>query len=87
MQWIQRGRALGQAVKNVQRHRQIIAVFAKHGFVDIVDRMIAVLADEGARLLDEGIAARASDIDLVYLTGYGFPRARGGPMFHVGGAR
>src|SRR3954469_15565946 len=39
MQWIQRGRQLGQAVKNVQRLRQIIAVFAKHGFVDIVDRM------------------------------------------------
>jgi ubiquinone biosynthesis protein len=39
MRWIQRGRQLGQAVKNVQRLRQIIAVFAKRGFVDIVDRM------------------------------------------------
>jgi 3-hydroxyacyl-CoA dehydrogenase len=37
----------------------------------------------GARILEEGIAARASDIDVVYLTGYGFPRARGGPMFHA----
>ena len=37
----------------------------------------------GARLLAEGIAARASDIDVVYLTGYGFPRARGGPMFYT----
>ncbi|MGZ3699839.1 MAG: ABC1 kinase family protein, partial [Bdellovibrionota bacterium] len=39
MQWIRTGRQLGQAVKNVQRLRQILAVFAKHGFVDIVDRM------------------------------------------------
>jgi ubiquinone biosynthesis protein len=39
MKWIQTGRQLGQAVKNVQRLRQIIAVFAKHGFVDFVDRM------------------------------------------------
>lgn len=39
MRWIQRGMQLGQAVKNVQRLRQIIGVFAKHGFVDVVDRM------------------------------------------------
>src|SRR6187397_2710930 len=39
MRWIQTSRQLGQAVKNVQRLRQIIAVFAKHGFVDVVDRM------------------------------------------------
>jgi ubiquinone biosynthesis protein len=39
MRWIKTGRQLGQAVKNVQRLRQIIAVFTKHGFVDIVDRM------------------------------------------------
>ena len=39
MRWIQTGRNLGQAVKNVQRLRQIIAIFAKHGFVDVVDRM------------------------------------------------
>ena len=39
--------------------------------------------NEGARILDEGIAQRASDIDVVYLTGYGFPVHRGGPMFHA----
>ena len=39
MKWIRTGRQLGQAVKNVQRLRQIILVFSKHGFVDIVDRM------------------------------------------------
>jgi 3-hydroxyacyl-CoA dehydrogenase len=39
------------------------------------------MVNEGARILDEGIAARASDIDIVWITGYGWPRYRGGPMF------
>ncbi len=39
--------------------------------------------NEGAKILEEGIAARASDIDMVYLTGYGFPLFRGGPMFYA----
>jgi 3-hydroxyacyl-CoA dehydrogenase len=46
----------------------------------IVTRCVHALINEGARLLGEGIAARASDIDMVYLTGYGFPMHRGGPM-------
>jgi 3-hydroxyacyl-CoA dehydrogenase len=50
---------------------------------EIVERCMFALANEGARILEEGIAQRASDIDLVYLTGYGFPRARGGPMFYA----
>jgi len=50
---------------------------------EIVGRCIYALVNEGARLLDEGIAVRASDIDVVYLAGYGFPRHRGGPMFHA----
>lgn len=50
---------------------------------EIVDRLVYALVNEGARILQEGIAARASDIDVVYLTGYGFPRTRGGPMFHA----
>jgi 3-hydroxyacyl-CoA dehydrogenase len=50
---------------------------------DIVDRLVYALVNEGARILEEGIAARASDIDVVYLTGYGFPRVRGGPMFYA----
>ena len=41
------------------------------------------LVNEGANILDEGIALRASDIDMVYLTGYGFPPYRGGPMFYA----
>ena len=47
---------------------------------EIVDRLVYALVNEGARILEEGIAQRASDIDLVYLTGYGFPVWRGGPM-------
>jgi 3-hydroxyacyl-CoA dehydrogenase len=50
---------------------------------EIVERAVLALVNEGARILEEGIAARASDIDLVYLTGYGFPAARGGPMFYA----
>jgi 3-hydroxyacyl-CoA dehydrogenase len=50
---------------------------------EIVERCIFALTNEGARILDEGIALRASDIDMVYLTGYGFPPYRGGPMFHA----
>lgn len=48
----------------------------------IVARLMYALSHEGARILDEGIALRASDIDAVYLHGYGFPVWRGGPMFY-----
>jgi 3-hydroxyacyl-CoA dehydrogenase len=50
---------------------------------EIVERLVFALVNEGARILDEGIALRAADIDVVYLAGYGFPRYRGGPMFHA----
>jgi 3-hydroxyacyl-CoA dehydrogenase len=50
---------------------------------EIVERCMFALANEGARILEEGIALRASDIDMVYLTGYGFPPYRGGPMFYA----
>jgi 3-hydroxyacyl-CoA dehydrogenase len=50
---------------------------------EIIERCAFALANEGARILEEGIALRASDIDMVYLTGYGFPPYRGGPMFHA----
>ena len=53
------------------------------GAEEIVDRLTLALANEGARILDEGIAQRASDIDVVYCHGYGFPRFRGGPMHAV----
>jgi 3-hydroxyacyl-CoA dehydrogenase len=50
---------------------------------EIVERLLYALANEGARILEEGIAAKASDIDVVYLSGYGFPVWRGGPMFYA----
>ncbi len=50
---------------------------------EIVERLVYALVNEGAQILDEGIAMRASDIDMVYLTGYGFPLYRGGPMFYA----
>ena len=48
---------------------------------DIIDRILAAMVNEGARILEEGFAQRASDIDVTYVFGYGFPRYRGGPMF------
>jgi 3-hydroxyacyl-CoA dehydrogenase len=50
---------------------------------EIVDRLLYALVNEGAHILQEGIAQRASDIDVVYLAGYGFPVQRGGPMFYA----
>jgi 3-hydroxyacyl-CoA dehydrogenase len=69
----------------------LIADYRKeHGFAprkvpddEIVQRCIYALVNEGAQLLAEGIALRASDIDVVYLAGYGFPPYRGGPMFYA----
>jgi 3-hydroxyacyl-CoA dehydrogenase len=50
---------------------------------EIVERLVYSLVNEAANILEEGIALRASDIDMVYLTGYGFPLFRGGPMFYA----
>ncbi|MGH8843914.1 MAG: 3-hydroxyacyl-CoA dehydrogenase NAD-binding domain-containing protein, partial [Advenella sp.] len=50
---------------------------------EIVERCVYALANEGAKILEEGIALRASDIDIVYLNGYGFPLHRGGPMHYA----
>ena len=47
---------------------------------EIVERLVYSLVNEGAHILEDGIASKASDIDMVYLTGYGFPIWRGGPM-------
>jgi 3-hydroxyacyl-CoA dehydrogenase len=63
--------------------REISATPRRIAADEIVDRCILALVNEGARIVDEGIAQRASDIDVVYLTGYGFPRHRGGPMLHA----
>jgi 3-hydroxyacyl-CoA dehydrogenase len=50
---------------------------------EIIERCIYIMINEGARILEEGYALRASDIDIVYLTGYGFPSYRGGPMWYA----
>jgi 3-hydroxyacyl-CoA dehydrogenase len=51
---------------------------------EIVERCMYTLINEGARILEEGYAQRAADIDVIYLTGYGFPGYRGGPMWYAG---
>ncbi|MFX1762054.1 3-hydroxyacyl-CoA dehydrogenase NAD-binding domain-containing protein [Paraburkholderia sp. A1RI-2L] len=55
----------------------------KIGDEEIVERLVYALVNEGAKILEEGIASKASDIDMVYLTGYGFPLWRGGPMLYA----
>jgi 3-hydroxyacyl-CoA dehydrogenase len=50
---------------------------------EITDRCLYALVNEGARILEEGYALRASDIDIIYLNGYGFPAYRGGPMWYA----
>jgi 3-hydroxyacyl-CoA dehydrogenase len=50
---------------------------------EIVDRLVYALVNEGARICEEGIAEKRSDVDVVYLTGYGFPAWRGGPMYYA----
>ncbi len=68
----------------------INAYSAEHGITrrtfedtEIQSRLIAVLANEGARIVEEGIAERDLDVDVVKIHGYGFPRWRGGPMHHA----
>jgi 3-hydroxyacyl-CoA dehydrogenase len=68
----------------IAKHRAEIGVKSrKFEAQEIVDRLVYALVNEGAKILEEKIAARASDIDVVYLTGYGFPVFRGGPMFYA----
>jgi len=63
------------------KHRESLGITPRKISDDeIVHRLVYSLVNEGARIVEEGIAARASDIDMVYLTGYGFPLWRGGPM-------
>jgi 3-hydroxyacyl-CoA dehydrogenase len=70
--------------KTIASYRNEIGVRARAvADEEIVERCIYALVNEGACILEEGIALRASDIDMVYLTGYGFPPYRGGPMFYA----
>ena len=65
----------------IEKYRTEIGITPrKIGDDEIVQRLVYALVNEGAKIVDEGIALRASDVDMVYLTGYGFPLFRGGPM-------
>uniref|UniRef100_UPI00261664FC 3-hydroxyacyl-CoA dehydrogenase n=1 Tax=Thiomonas sp. TaxID=2047785 RepID=UPI00261664FC len=65
----------------IRQYRKDIGVSARAVTdVEIVERCIYALVNEAARILEEGVAQRASDIDMVYLAGYGFPPWRGGPL-------
>ena len=68
----------------IVRYSAEVGVTRRHiGDREIVERLVYALVNEGAKILEERIAQRASDIDLVYLNGYGFPLLRGGPMFYA----
>jgi 3-hydroxyacyl-CoA dehydrogenase len=53
------------------------------GAKEVIERCVYVLVNEGARILEEGIAQRPGDIDVIWIYGYGFPVHRGGPMFYA----
>ncbi|MCV2354780.1 3-hydroxyacyl-CoA dehydrogenase NAD-binding domain-containing protein [Paucibacter sp. B2R-40] len=68
----------------LDKHRAALAITPRQISDDeIVHRLVYSLVNEAAHLLEEGIAQRASDVDMVYLTGYGFPLWRGGPMCYA----
>jgi 3-hydroxyacyl-CoA dehydrogenase len=68
-------------VEMIEKHRKDLGITPrKISDEEIVQRLVYSLVNEAAHILEEGIASRASDIDMVYLTGYGFPLHRGGPM-------
>jgi len=68
----------------IAKHSQELGITRrKINNTEIVERLVYSLVNEGAKILEEHIAQRASDIDLVYLNGYGFPIWRGGPMFYA----
>jgi 3-hydroxyacyl-CoA dehydrogenase len=68
----------------IAKHRTSLGITARKISDDeIVQRLVFALVNEAAYILEEGIAARASDIDMVYITGYGFPIYRGGPMLYA----
>ena len=71
-------------VKMVEEHRNTLGIKPrKISDEEIVQRLVYSLVNEAAKILEEGIASKASDIDMVYLTGYGFPLWRGGPMCYA----
>jgi 3-hydroxyacyl-CoA dehydrogenase len=70
--------------KMIEDHRKELGITPrKIDDEEIVQRLVFALVNEGARILEDGIASKASDIDMVYITGYGFPVYRGGPMLYA----
>ena len=70
-----------EVVQMIEAHRASLGITARKISDDeIVQRLVYALVNEAAHILEEGIASKASDIDMVYLMGYGFPIYRGGPM-------
>ena len=68
----------------VIEHRKALGIAPrKISDAEIIERLVFAMVNEAAHILEEGIAAKASDIDMVYLTGYGFPLWRGGPMLYA----
>ncbi len=68
----------------IAEHRKTLGITPRQiSDEEIVQRLVFALVNEAAKLLEEGIAQRASDVDMVYLTGYGFPLHRGGPMCYA----
>lgn len=68
----------------VERHSAELGIARRTiGDEEIMARCVLALVNEGAKALEEGIALRPLDVDVVYLNGYGFPRERGGPMFYA----
>ena len=71
-------------VEMIEKHRKATGITPrKISDEEIVQRLVYSLVNEAARILEDGIASKASDIDMVYLTGYGFPLWRGGPMCYA----
>ncbi len=71
-------------VEMIDKHRKSLGIEPRKISDDeIVQRLVYSLVNEGAHILEDGIASKASDIDMVYITGYGFPFHRGGPMLYA----
>jgi 3-hydroxyacyl-CoA dehydrogenase len=76
--------ASAEVVKMIEEHRAALGITPrKISDEEIVQRLVFSLVNEGAHILEDGIASKASDIDMVYLMGYGFPIYRGGPMHYA----
>jgi len=73
-----------QVVQMIEAHRASLGITPRKISDDeIVQRLVYALVNEGARILQDGIANKSSDIDIVYIYGYGFPVHRGGPMAYA----